>query len=685
MTSRVRGSVAGLAALAVFASAHPSQSDAAASAAADPGTGRVTVRPAEQAGVGIERVGGADRFETAALLAARDRGADPARVYVATGGDFPDALGAGAGAANVGAPVLLATRTGVPPSTAERLEQLSPREVVVVGGEQAVPERVRETIRDLAEAPVRRVHGADRFATVAALARDERDAPVPVAYVATGADFADALAATPAAVGRGGPVLLTAAHTLPGATADALASLRPEEVVVLGGTQAVAEDTVERIGEVAGAPVTRVAGRDRYATAAAVASRAFSPDIDTVYLATGRSFPDALAGGAVAGREGTPLLLAGADELPAPTRAALDRLDPCHVVLLGGTAALSAAVARQAAAATACLSPPDGDHARGDTGEYAACGEGFDARTFDWSTEVGLAARSAEGFERHDDNVRLKEDGEVREGLELVDDARILVDGARDAVVRSSRIGGRGLRVYEDDRGHGRAVAEYNDFDVDGNAVTGQAFDVRHNHITATNDGLTPSGGATGTRTTIAYNKIEGPSTRIGDRHHDGVQLWQGGNATIRCNWIDGWDTSAIILKSDRELAEGDGPIRDVVVEGNYLANSLGNYVLYVRDGGKGRPEFVTVRDNVFGPVGQGAKVSTGTGPGDQATFVRTEEDRREGIARQEADPGILAHREDDHGMTGGAARAETWIVWNGNVDLATGEELVPPGGWHEP
>ncbi|MEO8247619.1 MAG: glycosyl hydrolase family 18 protein, partial [Chloroflexota bacterium] len=85
--------------------------------------------------------------------------------------------------------------------------------------------------------------------------------------------------------------------------------------------------------------LARVSGTDRYATAAAVSASAYGPGVPIVYIATGASFPDALAGGPVAGRDGGPVLLTWRDQLPGVTRTELERLQPSRIVVLGGTGA----------------------------------------------------------------------------------------------------------------------------------------------------------------------------------------------------------------------------------------------------------------------------------------------------------------------------------------------------------
>lgn len=89
---------------------------------------------------------------------------------------------------------------------------------------------------------------------------------------------------------------------------------------------------------------SRIAGTDRFATAAAVAAAAYPSGADTVLVASGRSFPDALAGAALASRQGAPVLLTEPSALPAATSKAVDDLKATKAVILGGTTAVTKAV-----------------------------------------------------------------------------------------------------------------------------------------------------------------------------------------------------------------------------------------------------------------------------------------------------------------------------------------------------
>jgi putative cell wall-binding protein len=122
-----------------------------------------------------------------------------------------------------------------------------------------------------------------------------------------------------------------------------------EHPIVVGPDRAVymldtAEDhvTVNRADFVADLPpvlppppVVRVAGADRFATAAAVSRRLWAAPTSTAVVATGQHFADALAAGAVAARHDAPLLLDGPGLLDE-----LARLGVGEVIVAGGAAAI---------------------------------------------------------------------------------------------------------------------------------------------------------------------------------------------------------------------------------------------------------------------------------------------------------------------------------------------------------
>ncbi len=191
---------------------------------------------------------------------------------------------------------------------------------------------------------VSRLAGSDRYATAAAISRSRFAAGVPVVYLATGVGFPDALSAAAAVASKDGPVLLTARDALPSATATELARLKPARIVVVGGTGVISDAVARAADAYTAGSVTRLAGADRYATAAAVSRSSFSSGRPVVYISTGQQFADALGGSAAAGRDGGPILLVQRGSVPSSTATELARLKPGRIVVLGGSAAVSDAV-----------------------------------------------------------------------------------------------------------------------------------------------------------------------------------------------------------------------------------------------------------------------------------------------------------------------------------------------------
>jgi putative cell wall-binding protein len=85
----------------------------------------------------------------------------------------------------------------------------------------------------------------------------------------------------------------------------------------------------------------RWSGANRYETAAKISAKSFQAGVKVAYLATAATFPDALSGGAVAGRVGGPILLVERSGVPAATATELARLKPGRIVILGGTGVVS--------------------------------------------------------------------------------------------------------------------------------------------------------------------------------------------------------------------------------------------------------------------------------------------------------------------------------------------------------
>jgi len=194
------------------------------------------------------RQSGSDRYSTAAAISAKHFQPGAAVAFVATGEDFPDALTGGPAAAALGGPILLTQKAKLPSATVSELRRLKPKRIVVVGGTGVVSEAVEKALASYTTGEVSRLAGADRYSTGAAISKDAFKPGVPVAYVATGANFPDALAGGAAGAFRDGPVLLVAKDSIPKATAAELTRLKPRSIIVLGGEAVVPKKIETALG-----------------------------------------------------------------------------------------------------------------------------------------------------------------------------------------------------------------------------------------------------------------------------------------------------------------------------------------------------------------------------------------------------------------------------------------------------
>ncbi|MHB8670025.1 MAG: cell wall-binding repeat-containing protein [Acidimicrobiales bacterium] len=190
--------------------------------------------------------------------------------------------------------------------------------------------------------PVKRLAGDDRVLTAVAVSRDAfgPDGSAKAVVLARAAGFADALAGTPLAVAKGGPLLLVAdADVLPPAVQSEIQRVLPRgaKVYLLGGESAIRPGIAVQLGQLGYMPV-RYAGTDRYATALTIASQGLG-DPMTIVLATGTDFPDALAGGAGAAKAGAAVLLSNGSTMTQDTSAYLAAHSSDKVFALGGPAA----------------------------------------------------------------------------------------------------------------------------------------------------------------------------------------------------------------------------------------------------------------------------------------------------------------------------------------------------------
>lgn len=303
----------------------------------------------------IDRLAGPDRFGTAVEItrALFADAASPEVLYLTNAYNYPDALAAGPAAIHQGGAILPVAQGYAPAVILDEIERLQPRRIVVLGQENAVSKVVVDQVdaRLPASVPIARIGEADRYSTAAAVVRAAFPEGSRYAFIVTGRNYPDALAAGAAAGHLGAPVILVpgSGSDLPTATAALLADLGATDVLIAGGPTTVSPGIELDLEGLPGvATVERFAGVDRYQTAAMINQAVFDGS-EFALLASGTGFADALAGSPLAGALDAPLYLTPQHCVPDDPYYQLWDQDVQGVTLLGGLPTLGVGVEELAA------------------------------------------------------------------------------------------------------------------------------------------------------------------------------------------------------------------------------------------------------------------------------------------------------------------------------------------------
>lgn len=296
----------------------------------------------------IIRIGGTDRYETAAKIAEAGWSSSNYAI-VANGEGYADALCAVPLAKANDAPILLTTGSdSLNQNTLDELKSLKVNHVIVVGGTGVVSDSVVDSIKTQVTSDVERLGGQDRYETSVKIA--EKLGSTSKIVVASGEGYADALSAAPAAAIEEMPILLTRSTILPDVTSNYITSNSEiTKTYVIGGTASVSNSVADSLKS-----VERFGGADRYETNVDVIE-GFASDFkfSNIYAALGNGpigneFADALTGGALAAKNKNPLVITG-QTLSSSTKQLLkDKVyTNATITVIGGTANISDSLAEE--------------------------------------------------------------------------------------------------------------------------------------------------------------------------------------------------------------------------------------------------------------------------------------------------------------------------------------------------
>ena len=307
------------------------------------------------------RISGYDRYETAAQCVYQTKFNSGANNAILTSGtNWTGALVSVPLAKKLGAPILLTGKDTLNYSAEQALQQLNAKNVYIIGGKGTVSKSIEAKLNGsengdewwLPSYNVERIAGKNSFGHAVEVAKrlqELKKAKPRSVFIVSVSSFADTLSACTVAAIKESPILFVdKSGKLDDITKDYLKSCNKSISVayVIGGPNAIAEKVVSELKPYIAQPkdsktktVIRLSGADRYETCVKV-NRAFAKRFgNDICIATGKNFPDAIAGGAVAAALKAPMFLVGG-KLTAQQKSYLKNRKTDKYYIFGGEAAV---------------------------------------------------------------------------------------------------------------------------------------------------------------------------------------------------------------------------------------------------------------------------------------------------------------------------------------------------------
>ncbi|MEM5016994.1 cell wall-binding repeat-containing protein [Metabacillus indicus] len=193
----------------------------------------------------IVRIAGNDRYETSVKVA-KEVGVIEG-IVVASGENYPDALSIAPVAGIIGAPILLTRSADLPGVVKTYVKTAGADFSIVAGGSAVVSAKATETLPDML-----RLGGSNRYSTntqIVDFAVEAEIYDMDYPFIATGANFPDALSASALAAGWANGIILTDPNEPKTTTKETVQyySDLAEEYEIVGGVKALPDSTIAKL------------------------------------------------------------------------------------------------------------------------------------------------------------------------------------------------------------------------------------------------------------------------------------------------------------------------------------------------------------------------------------------------------------------------------------------------------
>ncbi len=306
--------------------------------------GNITPKPPTNKTYSASRLGGATRWETSTAIAKQVNGNKLDAVVLANAYNFPDALTGTTLAGNKKAPILLVGNNDKDTVTLNYIKNnlKSTGTVYVLGGSTVVSDGTLNKVKSLGFKNIKRLGGSDRYATNMSIVNELNVSKGSSVIIANSMSYADSLSISGISGASNIPIFLVNG-SLTSSTLNKIKSIAPKNIYIVGSTTVVNSNIEKQLKSYGN--VVRLGGKDRFETSFKIANY-FTKDTQTTALVSyGLNFPDALAGGALASKTASPILLVNGDV--TAQKAFLDKSNITKLYVLGSTSAVSDNIVKQ--------------------------------------------------------------------------------------------------------------------------------------------------------------------------------------------------------------------------------------------------------------------------------------------------------------------------------------------------
>lgn len=292
----------------------------------------------------VERLYGKDRYETSINIANYSKAGQFDSVIITSGENFADAL-SGSVLQSLGNSPIMIVNKSVKNSdkTLNYIESNLKKEgtIYILGGDASVSYEFENYFKGKGFNKVVRLGGNDRYETNIKIVNSANVKEGTPIVIANGESFPDALSISSTSAYNGYPIFITPPNSMPKVVEEKIKEIKPSKIYIIGGKDSVSDSIESKLKETS-KDIVRIQGKDRYETSMNIC-KYFGEGSDSIAIASGEAFPDALSGSAVAAKLKASIIItdeANADKV----KNYVDSQKFQKVIILGGEGAVSKAI-----------------------------------------------------------------------------------------------------------------------------------------------------------------------------------------------------------------------------------------------------------------------------------------------------------------------------------------------------